>query len=64
MSKKQFYVICTFLVIIIGMLAYSIQQNNEILKTNFNYTKYIVDILERMSQRVIMILEYAKELAQ
>ena len=64
MSKKQFFIICTFLVAIIVMLAYSIQQNNKILETVANNTKYIADVLETMSPRINLILEHIEELIQ
>ncbi|MGL5254254.1 MAG: hypothetical protein ACRC9L_04530 [Brevinema sp.] len=60
MSKKQFYVICSLLVIIIILLAYSIFQHNDILKMIVNSGDYIGGKLDNISSRVIGIYEFFK----
>lgn len=60
MSKKQFYVICLLLFIIIILLVHSISQYNLIIEMITNNADHLSKKIDILSSRVIGLYEFFK----
>ncbi len=55
MSKKQFLIICVLLLVIIALLIYIANQNNQLMKDFLNVSNYLSDKIDALTIKVNML---------
>lgn len=55
MSKKQFLMVCVLLFVIIALLLYIANQNNQLMKDFLNVSNYLSDKIDVLTTKVNML---------